>query len=185
MIDNLYWVGIRQSEITMISNGFLGSVCLFGEEKSNHYTFSNERCNQNIPTDAMHDFYLTSLSKIIEQNPNTKFMFYNQNKAYTYGNNILAHSICCNDKMLLDSLTDKINVRKIISQIVKTVPSIEISFNKSNVIKSSEIFMSYKKLVLQRPVSGGGNGTFLFDPANKTFMVCDFKENERILVSLP
>ena len=183
MVNNLYWVGIRQSEIEMIPNGFWGSVCLFGEAKTNHYTFDKVRCNQNIPTDAMHDFYLTSLSKIIKQNPNTKFMFYNQNKAYAYGDNILAHSICCNDKMLLDSLTDKINVRKIFSQIVKTVPSIEISFNNSNVIKSCKIFKNFKKVILQKPISGGGNGTFLFDPANKISTGCDIKENERILVS--
>lgn len=183
MDNNLYWVGIRQSEIRMIPNGFGGSVCLFGEAKINHYTFNKARCNQNLPTDAMHDFYLTSLSKIIEQNPNTKFMFYNQNKAYTYGDNILAHSICCNDKMLLDNLSDKINVRKIFSQIVKTVPSIEINFNNSNLIKSSENFKDFKKLILQRPISGGGNGTFLFDPTNKNPIVCDIKENERILIS--
>ena len=183
MINNLYWIGIRQSEIAMIPNGFLGSVCLFGKAKANHYTFDDERCNQNIPTEAMHNFYLASLSKICKQNPNSKFMFYNQNKAYIYGDNILAHSICCNDKMLLESLTDKINVRKMFSQIVKTIPSIEISFNKTNVIKLPKIFKGYNKLILQRPVSGGGNGTFLFDPENNISIDCDLKENERVLVS--
>ena len=183
MFKKLYWVGIRQSEIAMIPNVFLGSVCLFGKTKVNDYIFDEERGNQNIPTEAMHNFYLASLSKIIKQNPNTKFMFYNQNKAYSYGNEILAHSICCNDKMLLDSLTDKISVRKNFSQIIKTVPAVEISFNNSNLKKSTEIFKSYNKFILQKPVSGGGNGTFLFDNTNKSSIGCNFKENERVLIS--
>ncbi len=183
MIKDLYWVGIRQSEIEMISNMFDGSVCLFGKIKPNKFVYKHERCNQNIITDKMYNYYLETLKYIIHQNPNCKFMFYNQNKAYSYGNEILEHSICCNSKMLLDNLSDKIWVRKIFSQIVKAVPSIELTITEQNISKSSEIFKNHKKLVIQRPVSGGGTGTFICDPKNCTDIIGNLRKNERVLVS--
>ena len=183
MYKDLYWIGIRQSDIDMIPNMFTGSVCLFGEQKLNSYVFSSERCNQNIITDKMDVFYCETLNNIIKEKPNCKFMFYNPNKAYKYGEEILSHSICCNDKFLLDNLNDKIWVRKIISQIVKTVPSLEITFNQSNIENTMVVFSNYKKFILQRPVSGGGTGTFLFDSENDTKTTGNLKSDERILIS--
>lgn len=182
MIKDLYWVGIRQSEIETVSNMFTGSVCLFGENKPNNFVFEHKRCNQNIITDEMHNYYSETLKYIINQNPNSKFMFYNQNKAFNYGSEVLKHSICCNDKMLLDNLSNKIWVRKIFSQIIKAIPSIEMEFTRNNILKASEFFGKTKKLILQRPISGGGTGTFLYDSENDA-TTKELKENERVLVS--
>lgn len=183
MFNNLYWVGIRQSEIEMISNLFCGSVCLFGETNQNHIAYSDERGNQNIPSEEMHNFYLATLNKIILENPDSKFMFYNQNKAYIYGNNILEHSICYNHKMILDDLIDKSWARKVLSQIVTAIPSVEVNFSKTNIIKAAKIFNGYKKFIIQKPISGGGNGTFLFDIENESIFINCIKDDERVLIS--
>ena len=183
MFEKLYWVGIRQSEIEMIPNLFCGSVCLFGESKQNHYVYHGERCNQNITTDEMYSFYFNTLNKIISENPDSKFMFYNQNKAHIYGNNILEHSICYNNKIILDDLIDKGWARRVLSQIVKAVPSVEINFSNKNIINSTKIFQAYNKFILQKPVSGGGNGTFLLDLKKDNSSIKNLEENERILLS--
>lgn len=183
MINDLYWVGIRQSEIEMIPNLFCGSICLFGETKQNHFAYSGGRCNQNIPSDEIYNFYLNTLNKIITINPNSKFMFYNQNTSYAYGDNILEHSICLNDKMILDDLIDKSWARKVLSQIVKAVPSVEINFNMTNLINATKLFKKCTKLIIQKPISGGGNGTFLFDLEKDKTLIEHIKADERILIS--
>lgn len=183
MNGNLFWVGIRQSEISMIKNLFKGSVCLFGNAAPDNYVFAGERCNQNFATAEMTGFYVAAIRKIIADYPDCKFMFYNQNKAYIFGDDITCRSICCNNKMLLDNLNDKIWVRKIYSQIVNSIPSIETNYSLHNCESLFNTFDNVLNLIIQKPVSGGGTGTFVFNRENKSDIDKILKNGEKVMIS--
>ena len=115
--------------------------------------------------------------------PNCKFIFYNQNKSFDYGRDVINHTICCNEQSLLENLSDKIWVRKMFANLINTIPSLETTFNEISLERLSALFPDYDEFILQKPKSGGGTGTFLCNKKNFDDYKETFANEERILVS--
>lgn len=160
-MKNLYWVGPRESDINDIDQLFKGSVTIFGSGVNQNISYSkvSKRINHNNDNASCDKFFKDTLLNIIANNPLAKFLFYNQEHAYRYGPDVLAHSVGINDKSLLDILNDKSRCRYMLSDIVDVIPY--ITMNKSGCSYSNFIhLMPYSEFVLQKTVSSGGDGTY-------------------------
>ena len=104
---NLYWVGMRESEIINTKNIFDGCICVYGKNALIKELRINHNEDKNF--DLINNYFFCSKQKILSQNPNAKFMHYNYNGM---NKNDLKNCICYNDIELLDKLNSKFFTKK-------------------------------------------------------------------------
>ena len=155
-MKDIYWVGARSSDI-IGETLFSGSITRFGDDTNGNYAFCNNNFTQNY-----NDFIYVTLHEILKKKKNSYFMFSNEISAYQYGKEVYDHSICTNDLAVVESLNDKIFVRKFFDKVAKIPSSIILNssicsnFSFINCIFNKE----YSEFVLQASKSAGGNSTY-------------------------
>lgn len=160
-MNNIYWIGPRQSDIEDIEELFAGSITIYGKNQNGNIAFCHNgtRINHNIHNPLCEIFFQTTLEKILQQDKYAKFLFYNQSFAYQYGENILENSICVNSKHILELLNDKVRCRYLLSNIVEVIPHITIKGKDCNYLKFCQL-LPHQEFVLQKINSSGGDGTY-------------------------
>ena len=105
-MKEIYWIGPRQSDICDIAYLFKGSITIYGDNKNGNVSYcdATNRINHNLENESYNKFVYKHLKKLIADNPNVSFLFYNQEDAYCYDSDIERHSIGVNNKYLLESL---------------------------------------------------------------------------------
>lgn len=160
-MNNIYWIGPRQSDIEDIEELFAGSITIYGQSTNGNiaYCSNNKRINHNIDNPLCETFFQVTLDRILQRDKHARFLFYNQSLAYRYGENILARSICINNKHLLDLLNDKARCRYLLSNIVDVIPHITIQGKDCNYSNFRQL-LPHKEFILQKINSSGGDGTY-------------------------
>lgn len=183
-MTDIYWIGPRQSDIENIEDLFKGSVTIYGNNHNGNiaYCGQNNRINHNIYNEFCEVFFQTQLTGIINQNPDAKFLFYNQEYAYQYGQEILAHSIGINDKLLLESLSDKAQCRYLLSNIVEIIPYITLK-GKDCSYNSLKQYFPHDSFVLQKVKSSGGDGTYHITSDSTIIEKISFDSNGEYILS--
>lgn len=160
-MNNIYWVGPRQSDIEDITGLFTGSVTIYGDNNNGNISYCNEnkRINHNTDNSSCEIFFQTTLERILQQDKNAKFLFYNQRHAYRYGKAVIENSICVNNNQLLELLNDKSRCRYLLSNIVDVIPHITIKGRNCNYLKFQQL-LPHQEFILQKINSSGGDGTY-------------------------
>lgn len=160
-MSNIYWVGPRQSDIEDIEQFFKGSITIYGDNRRGNIAYNNykNRINHNITNEECENFFQTQLQRIIDEIPDVKFIFYNQEYAYCYGQKILEHSIGVNSKNLLEILNDKAQCRYLLSDTVDVIPYVTLK-GKDCYYENLKNLIPEAEFVLQKIKSCGGDGTF-------------------------
>ena len=168
MMDELYWIGPRQSDIDYTNHLFKGSITIFGDGKNGNTAFSQQynRINHNIANELCDNFIKNQLVNLIKKNPDIKFLFYNPEQAFRYGEVVEAHSIGNNDMWLLESLSNKAKCRFILSDIVNVIPYVTLKGADCNYHNLCNHF-TCDEFVIQKIFSSGGNSTYHITPNNK------------------
>lgn len=110
---NLYWVGIRESEIKNTGNLFSGKICVYGKNSLTKSTRINH--NEDKNWDIIDNYFSETKEKLINEISDIKFMH------YTYSGKIendLKNCICYNDANLIDQLDNKFYTKKYFKDIV-------------------------------------------------------------------
>ncbi len=190
-MENLYWIGIRESEIKYCKDFFEESVTIFG---NNNISMQKELKkvidHNNINNfDLIDDFFNKQLKKIISSNPNAKFMYYSQ--IYSYDSvkklGLLNHVICFNNQRLINYLSDKFKLKELFKGFV---PILNYKFLDGNKCSYNNIKREFQKddksYVIQTATGSGGSGTIIINKENENeielnkkeiFMVTEYCEN--------
>lgn len=186
----LYWVGPRLSDINYITDiSFFGSITIFGEaDNLTKYSYCSEnsvRVNHNKESDDVSTFFLETIKKIIKEDNNARFYFYNPNMVfYTPGlENFIDYFININKKDILCKLKNKLYFYKLLESKGPTIERDELDPEEIESYIASD-----KKFIIQAPISSGGNGTFIINNKNKEniikrlsnkckYIISEYKEN--------
>lgn len=107
IMDNLYWVGIKESEIRSCKSFFTGSITYIGTGTSGNISYTHKYgCikNYNNDSDELDEFIRNELKNIIKCDSDAKFMFYAPSYAYFLGKDIVSHTVCLNSSYVLTLL---------------------------------------------------------------------------------
>jgi hypothetical protein len=156
------WVGNRLSDIRD-TNLFEKSIILFGsgEGVSSFEDHIHTRINHNRTIAAEVAYINEQAESILTENANTSFMFYNPCKAYSISDSIVERTICLNNQIQLNELTDKAMVRLWLGNSGCLLPYFVAKFNELSYEIIQNRYPNYTKYVIQSTMSSGGEGTFL------------------------
>lgn len=214
-LSNVYWVGTRESDMPLIKNdkGFKGCISLFGEKNDEKNIVMCEsgggiRVDHNDSTDTQQDeFIIQSITQVLKNDPNAKFMFYNPSAIYRL--NLTKkfgweHFLCLNDESILAKVNNKRSFRELVKDIVPLIPILERSrsdcdyydlleaknrgeFNDNNnyscIVKPIE-YDADLKFIIQAPVASGGDGTFILTQENAQSIFSALDKKAGYLVSV-
>lgn len=180
---NIYWVGVRQSDIEDTGELFKGSITIFGDNLNGNIAYCNEnvRINHNIENKNCDLFFKETLNFICENDESVRFIFYNPELAYKYGELIKKRTLCLNSYQLLTMLSNKQRSRFIARRVVNTIPFVVLKGSECDYDNVKSYFIGYNEFIIQKAFSSGGEGTYHMNYKHK----CNpfFQESEEYLVS--
>lgn len=187
--SNLAWVGSRYSDIGASAGLFDASITLYGDNSDGNISFCKtygKRINNNIENLSADGFFFREIQKLINENEDLRFMFYNPlwafkiEKLSQYRDNFL----CLNDPALLRSLESKIRFRSDFEESFSFIPATIVRAEDLSADMISDLLSRYgKPLVFQKEISSGGAGTFLTDECNFDLILKNGNERFNYVVS--
>jgi len=163
----IFWVGIRESEISDSQHLFAGSVTYYGSNQNGNRSYCNERvCIYSISSEAKL-FVKNSLLEIIAIHPDCSFLWYNLEKAYCYGEEILKKSLGLNSQDLFQTFNNKIQTRFWAEQFC-SVPTSKKILGQACEYKYLQCQMSNAKaFIIQEALGSGGKTSYLMTSKNQ------------------
>ncbi|MCQ2744687.1 MAG: ATP-grasp domain-containing protein, partial [bacterium] len=182
-MNNIYWVGVRQSDIEDTGNLFKGSITIFGDNKDGNIAYCNEdrRINHNIEDEECNLFFEKTLNSLCQKDKSVRFMFYNPEMAYKNNDFIKQRTICLNKYELLLAFSDKQRSRFIVRDVANIIPFVILNGCDCNYDNIKNYFRDCDEFVIQKIFSAGGEGTRHID---SEYSVDYFiQKNEKYIVS--
>lgn len=179
------WVGKRESDI-LTYQYFDVSITFWGSNlNSNHAFCTSNRIKCNYGKDFT-EYVLKLLVKYISSDKNTKIHFYNNIFAYKLMSLepvLKKHIVNINSKHVLD-LTRHKTLSRVWLQNTTDVPNfVCLSKTECHYKQLLNRYPSYNKFVIQKNISGGGDGTYLIDEHNCETIISNLVANDVYLVS--
>lgn len=200
-MDNLYWVGIKESEIRFCKKMFAGSITYIGTNTSGNVSYSQKYGhikNYNNDSDELDDFIRDELRAILKNEPNAKFMFYAPSYAYYLGKDIASHTVCLNSTYVLTLLKDKMRTRLWLANSVPVLPTIAVSGYECSLDYFQHLLPGNESFILQGCTGAGGNDTYIVNTDSwhrikgfikeyeiyvlSPYMQCSFSVNTHVLI---
>lgn len=185
-MKTLYWVGIKESEIRSCRELFTGSVTYNGSGKFGNICYSNQEnqiINYNEDSDLLDSFVKSTLLKLINEEPEVKFMFYTPSYAYHLGSKILEHTICINSSYVLNLLRDKLRTRLWLSNTIPVLKTVALAGNECSLTYFKQVFPGCESFVLQGCTGAGGNDTYVINKSSWKRIVHQLNSHEIYIVS--
>lgn len=160
------WVGNKSSDINASIKLFDSSLCLYGTINDFSVSLEKTRTNNNIKNGDADKFFINQVIKKINSSPESQFVFYNQDRAYLFEDNIIKnHFICINNRELLNHLNNKIAFRKLFAK-ENFFPNYIIidsgNYDPSVIIN----ILNNNQCIIQKQRGAGCIGTFLGNKKN-------------------
>ncbi len=162
--EKLFWIGIRESEISATGQLFDGSITIFGSNTGNNYSFDKEhhiRINYNEDNEELGVFINKTITKILKEYPKSKFLLYYPMEAQEYTPIILEHIVCINSSALTDLLENKLYTKLWLTETVPVIPFTTMLGVELNYTSLCDAFPNENSFVIQGTFSCGGSGTWL------------------------
>lgn len=159
-----YYVGIRESDIQASNKYFKDNVTLFSNSTKDTFPI---RPNQNLPNKYFFPYIEGHIKKIISEDKNSRFIFYNNYISHNMSLELQNHFICMNKHAILNLFNDKLTCKNIL--ISNNIPIVAFKTMSGKEIKekpASELLTNSYALVIQDCHGGGGIGTFLLTNDN-------------------
>ncbi len=162
--EKIFWIGIRESEISATGQLFDGSITVFGSNERNNYSYEKEkniRIDYNKDNNELNSFISETAMKVLRKYPQCKFVLYYPMEVDEYDPIISEHAICMNSSSITDLLENKIYTKLWLSKIIPVIPfttmlGIELSYDYI-----CDAFPNESSFVIQGTFSCGGSGTWL------------------------
>lgn len=185
-MQNLYYIGIKESDLEGCDKLYQGSLTILGSGKNGNISYSSntsERINHNSDENEkeVNEWLNNNALKILANHPRTKFMFYNQEKVFEYDEAVIENTICYNSKELINRINNKFLMRE---WLKNDVPILQYQYKSGIEILSNNDFIgNHKQLVVQSKNSNGGSHTFLLNKQNLNQMKEAINPNDIYSVS--
>lgn len=162
MSSPLFWIGIRESEISACRRLFAGSITIFGSGKNGNHAFDQHaglRYNYNCDNDQWNQFVEQEIHHICIENPDALFLLYYPDECSFYGEELRHRLVCQNDEQLIGLLEDKQRTRSWLSGTVPILPYLIRMGSDLTYESMCQAFPGHYAFVLQEGYSCGGSGT--------------------------
>ncbi len=182
-MSNIYWVGVRQSDIEDTGDFFKGSITIFGDNLNGNiaYCDKSKRINHNIEDKECDLFFEKVLESLCKKDDSVRFMFYNPESAYRYNDLIKQHTLCLNSYQLLNAFSNKQRSRFMVRNVINTIPFVILKGCECYYESIQDYFVGYNEFVVQKAFSSGGEGTFHID--SKSTIDCCIQQTDEYLVA--
>lgn len=169
MRDKLIWVGARESDIAQAAQLFDGSVTYYGSGENGNVSFSRQfgKWIDNNSHSAEGDAFLSeNIARLSEADSGCMFLFYDQMWAHEVAalRQYRGRFLCVNGAEVVSDFSDKVWMYEqgytFRDMIHRVVPGKNCGYDAL-----CGLFGTQSAFVVQRPVSSGGDGTFLIDAA--------------------
>lgn len=164
------WIGNRESEI-LTYNIFDESITFYGSNKLNNSSFIGVNRIPSNYGDEFKLFVIENIQNIIAKHADVEFHFYNPQFAHKIISNIPSLSkyfVNINSFETLKWITSKTFVREWMSNSIAVPPYALLSKKECSIQNLQSIFGQYDDFIIQKDISGGGEGTFLFNVNSET-----------------
>lgn len=161
---NLYWVGIKESEIRSCKDLFAGSITYNGSGKDGNIAYTHiygEILNYNNDSPQLDSFMRNTLLDLIKKIPDIKFMFYTPYYAYFLGTEIAHHTICLNEQSVLSLLRDKLKTRLWLANTIPVLKTIVLPGTECSLPNLKKAIPGCDSFILQGCTGAGGNDTYV------------------------
>lgn len=185
-MKELIWIGARESDKEYTKNFFSGSVTLYGGRKKENKAFcltKDYRINHNNITNEQTEFMVKNELRLIEKNPNVEFMSYNPNLLYGCNEEVIRHTVCLNDEVLMNFLDSKRSFRKFAGEYVTILHSQKIRGDECRVTMLEKRFPGHNRWIVQSDIASGGYRTFVMDENSEKDVEKILHSDEEYLVS--
>lgn len=185
-MQDLYWIGVKESDIEGCNQLYKGSLTILGSGENGNISYSsnkNERINHNSDENEkeVNEWLNSNALKILANNPNAKFMFYNQEKIFEYDEAVIENTICYNSKELINSINNKFLMREWLKNYV---PILQYQYDSGiGILSKSGSMEDNKQFVVQSQNSNGGSNTFLLKKQNLHQIKENINQNEIYSIS--
>lgn len=190
-MSNIYWVGVRESDLLAVGGLFSGSITFFGSgESGNRCLFRGEtiRKDHNQQDTLFDSFYTQTMQLILQEDPAAWFMFYNQDMVYHTDPSLWERVLCQNTQDLLQTLNNKMLCKLWLKELVPLLPSIQMFGSEISRTRIEKHLPNAQAFVIQPDFSSGGHNTYLLTDKNETnvlkklsptalYSVSPYKEN--------
>lgn len=185
-MGNLYWVGIRESEIEFCKEFFTNSITIFGNTNISMQQKLNKVIDHNNVKnfELIDDFFNEEMKKLVKENPDTRFMYYSQINSYDSVKEIglLDNVICLNNQDLINYISNKFELKKLFKNIVPILDYKILSGEYCNYDYLSKTFnTSDGAFIIQSSTGSGGSGTLVLN--NKNELNLDTSKNQNYMVT--
>lgn len=169
-MSNIYWVGVRESDLFAVSDLYSGSITLFGSGcGGNRCLFhkQTERRDHNEVDVQFDKFYMQAMQDVLAEDSSAQFMFYNQDMVYHATQSLADRAMCYNVPELLRVLNHKMLCKLWLKETVSLLPSIQVLGAECSNLLLREYFPGCNAYVVQPDFSSGGHSTYLLTEKNK------------------
>lgn len=185
-MNNIIWIGHRESEILKAENFVNYSITTWGSNRNNNLSYCHYYSNRNVSTLQRNSFIIHSLKKIFKENKDCKVMCYAQTLAYK----LLEHCpelvdkfVCLNPQAILELLNNKINTRLWLSSYIPVLKFAVLSGKDCTMEYIHTLFNEHDCYIIQEISSSGGQGTYWMNNENCTEIYNNFKDSNSYIVS--
>ncbi len=167
MNNQLFWIGIQESEIENTSNLFTGSITIFGTDQNGNYAldkYCKTRFDYNDDIDIWFEFVNLTAEKIITRYENARFVLYYPMDAIHFSKSVTSRLAGYIDTYRLDLWDSKFKCREWLGNEVHVLPS-EVCYGQ-RVLEKRTITLE-NQYVLQGEYSCGGSETWFLSEQSK------------------
>lgn len=185
MLEHIYWIGIKETEIEELKEKIAGSVTVFGSGTGKNCAY-DKMCgvrydyNQDIP--GYVDFLRKELNRIIEKDPTANLLFYDAQDLYCDLPEFAPYAVGNLDKDLIWKLNDKWFVKKFLDGTVDMLPC-RYLLGKDIASQYGQRVASGERFVVQGNHSCGGVKTYLLDDADKEVLFSQLQDTEEYCIT--
>ena len=179
-------IGPREQDFEFTNDLFDGSITLYGSGKDKNHSFcvsNNVRINHNITTDVQTDFIIKEAEKLIEEDPEIRFMSYDPNATFDCGPEITRHTLCLNPQKLMNKLKSKITFKEWASDTVEILPYAALYGVEFDLKTIEGLVGVAEKYVVQKSISSGGEETIVVENSRVNSIAQLLNGEEQYLVS--
>lgn len=162
------------------------SITFWGSNTGNNHSFCTiERVKDNYGIEFS-NFVIKILEEYIDKNDDVKIHFYNNSFAYKLTSlypTLCNYIVHINSKRAFDILRHKTLSRVWLQNCVEVPQFAYLSKNEISYDRLVHKFGGHKRFVIQKSISGGGNGTYLVNNNNCSNVLCSLDSDEVYLTS--
>lgn len=184
--ESLYWIGVRESELSGIPDMFAGSITVFGSNSQNNYAFDKQygyRYNCNEDCDEWYIFVDKCVADITATDPECRFLLYYTADYPYYSEKTRERIVYISEYENIELCENKTRTRQWLMSKIPLPPFTILQGSCVVYEKQIESFPGFTEFVVQAGSSCSGNGTYLFNNETRERVGALLSQNDTYTVS--